>query len=218
MWLSSVDVQAWIPKSGTPEHAEWLDQRMHEIGRFFQRDDPVHKTMRKLAAEFERRQIPFVIVGGMAVNAHHYVRTTGDVDFLVRPEGLTAIRELTTEGILQSIPGRARRFVEPETGVQIDVLVSGMFPGSGKPGPIPFPDPLAVREEKERLPYLNLKTLIELKLAARRHQDFADVVHLIRHNNLDESYMDQLHPSVHKDFIECLEEKRREDEHEARNG
>jgi hypothetical protein len=57
-----------------------------------------------------------------------------------------------------------------------------------------------------------------LKLAARRYRDFGDVVELIRHNHLDESFVDQLHPSLKQDYIECLEEKRREVEYEARNG
>jgi hypothetical protein len=41
------------------------------------------------------------------------------------------------------------------------------------------------------------------------------VVDLIRANNLDESFMSQLHQSVRKDFVECLEEKRREDTYES---
>jgi hypothetical protein len=63
-----------------------------------------------------------------------------------------------------------------------------------------------------------LPQLIQLKLAAGRYYDFGDVVFLIRTHNLDESFMAQLHPSVHKDFIECLEEKRREDDYQAREG
>jgi len=47
---------------------------------------------------------------------------------------------------------------------------------------------------------------------------FGDVVFLIRTHNLDESFLQQLHASVHKDFIECLEEKRREDDYLAREG
>jgi hypothetical protein len=43
-------------------------------------------------------------------------------------------------------------------------------------------------------------------------------VNLIRVHNLDESYIDQLHLAVRQDFIECLEEKRREDEYIAREG
>jgi hypothetical protein len=63
---------------------------------------------------------------------------------------------------------------------------------------------------------VDLPTLVQLKLAAGRYQDFADVVNLIRENHLDESFQQQLAPSIHGDFIECVEEMRREDEYEAR--
>ncbi len=64
--------------------------------------------------------------------------------------------------------------------------------------------------------HVNLPTLIQLKLAARRYRDFGDVVELIRQNELDESFAEQLHASVRRDYIECLGEKRREDEYELR--
>lgn len=102
--------------------------------------------------------------------------------------------------------------------IGIDFLVTGLFPGGGRPGPIAYPPPAAVSQEIENVQVLNLKTLVELKLAARRHQDFADVVNLIHFNNLDESFADGLHPTVRRDYIECLEEKRRNDEYEAREG
>jgi hypothetical protein len=35
-------------------------------------------------------------------------------------------------------------------------------------------------------------------------------------HQLDESFLKQIHAAVHGDFIECLEEKRREEEYEAR--
>src|SRR5262249_22285214 len=87
---------------------------------------------------------------------------------------------------------------------------------SGKPGPIAFPDPTDVCETIDRYQVVDLLTLVQLKLAARRHRDFADVVELIRCNNLDESFEQKLHRTVRSDYIECLEEKRREDEYEAR--
>jgi hypothetical protein len=62
----------------------------------------------------------------------------------------------------------------------------------------------------------DLATLIGRNLTTRRHQNLADVVNLIRTHNLDESFMSCLHPSVHRDFIDCLEEKRRDDEFEER--
>jgi hypothetical protein len=63
---------------------------------------------------------------------------------------------------------------------------------------------------------VNLKTLIELKLAARRWKDFADVIELIRANQLDETYSVELHSYVRQDFMECLEEYRREEEYDSR--
>jgi hypothetical protein len=75
-----------------------------------------------------------------------------------------------------------------------------------------------VSEVIEKAHVVNLVTLVELNLAARRHRDFGDVVELIRFNDLDESFAGRLHPSVRRDYIECLEEKRREDEYEERNG
>jgi hypothetical protein len=106
--------------------------------------------------------------------------------------------------------------VEKKSRVQIDFLVAGLYPGRGKPGPFAFPDPSQSSQEIENLQVVTLPQLVQLKLAARRYYDFGDVVFLIRVHNLDESFLKKLHPSVHKDFIECLEEKRREDEYEAR--
>jgi hypothetical protein len=63
---------------------------------------------------------------------------------------------------------------------------------------------------------IDLAALIQRKLVARRHQDLADVVKLIRTHNLDESFLSRLPPPAHRDFIECLEEKRRDDEWEER--
>ena len=114
------------------------------------------------------------------------------------------------------IPGRRRRFTDRTNGIAIDILVTGLYPGTGKPGPISYPDPTEVSEVIESCRVVGLPTLVQLKLAARRHRDFGDVVELIRFNNLAESFLEKLHPSVHRDFIECLEEKRREEEYEAR--
>lgn len=49
-------------------------------------------------------------------------------------------------------------------------------------------------------------------------QDQADVVSLIRANNLDGTLADHLHPSLRRDYLGCLEEIRREEAFIARNG
>jgi hypothetical protein len=172
--------------------------------------------MRRLVRRLEKAGIVYAVVGGMAVKAHKYRRTTADVDLLLTREGLEEFRRRFVKKNYQPMEGRSRRFVDRENDVIVHFLVTGMFPGSGEPGPIAYPDPVEVGEVIESV--VNLPTLIELKLAARRYKDFGDVVELIRANDLDESFRDRLDPSVRSDYIKCLEEKRREDEYEARNG
>jgi hypothetical protein len=208
----------WAPRvssqSGVRDQPFSFQNRLKEIGMFFQGTDAVHQTMNKIAADLEKAHIPYAIVGGMAVNAHRHGRTTDDVDVLLTGEGFAQFRRLYVPRTYGKVPKRSKRFLDPTNGVTFDILVTGLFPGSGKPGPIAYPDPATVSQTIERIRVVDLPTLVQLKLAARRHQDFADVVNLIRVHNLDESFQARLHPAVHRDYIECLEEKRREEEYE----
>jgi hypothetical protein len=191
-------------------------RRLKEIGMFFEGRGREHKTMRRLVKKLEKVKIPYAIIGGMAVNAHHYERTTNDVDVLLTSEGFAEFRRRFVPKDYDPVSGRPRRFFDRTNKVTFDVLVTGRFPGTGKPGPIAFPNPADVSETIHTIRVIDLVNLIQLKLAARRYRDFGDVVELIRFNNLDESFAERLHPSVRRDYVECLEEKRREDEYEAR--
>ena len=192
--------------------------RLREIDMFFAGRSKEHRTLRRLSQRLAKEKIAYAIMGGMAVNAHRHERTTNDVDVLVTPEGLERFRTKFVGKQYLRVEGRDRRFTDKDTGVTIDVLVTGGIPGFGKPGPIRFPDPADVGETIDTIQVVNFQTLIELKLAARRHQDFADVVNLIRIHNLDDSFQDELHSSVRRDFLECLDEKRRDDEYKEREG
>jgi hypothetical protein len=154
----------------------------------------------------------------MAVNAHRYRRTTGDVDFLLTPKGFATFRQRFVGKQYAQVPRRPRQFRDRVSGITIDFLLTGLFPGTGDPGPIAYPDPDQVTQTIDKIRVVDLATLVELKLAARRHRDFGDVVELIRCNNLDDSFAERLHTSVRRDYIECLEEKRREDTYAVRRG
>ena len=65
---------------------------------------------------------------------------------------------------------------EIQSGVTVDCLVMGRYPGSGEPVPVAFPDPAQVSQEIDKIQVLTLPQLIQLKLAARRYCDFGDVV------------------------------------------
>jgi hypothetical protein len=191
-------------------------QRLQEIGLFIQKQSPQHQAMRRLARRLKRARIPYAIMGAMAVNAHGSERTTKDVDVLLSRKGFERFRRVVVPNFYKKVEGRPRRFVEKASGVQLDVLVTGLYPGTGGPGPFAFPDSKQVRKEIDNIQVISLPQLIQLRLASRRYYDFGDVVFLIRVHDLDESFLEELHPSVHQDFIECLKEKRREDENEAR--
>jgi hypothetical protein len=197
-------------------HKASFRERLKEVSLFFEGKDEVTKSLRRLVKRLEQAKIPYVIVGGMAVFAQGYKRTTDDVDVLLAAEGFEEFKSRFVPKNYTQMPGRPRRFIDRINKRTLDVLVAGLFPGSGKPGPIAYPDPEDVAQRIDKVQILNLDALIQLKLAARRYQDFADVVQLIGANDLDESFAKNLHPSVRGDYIECLEEKRREDEYEAR--
>jgi hypothetical protein len=205
-----------IPGADTLSAPVSFWQRLKEIDMFFAGKGKVHQTMRRLVRRLKRAGIEHAIVGGMAVNVHGYERTTKDVDVLLSREGFEEFKRRFVPKNYALRPGMKRRFVDRLNNVEVDVLVTGLYPGSGRPGPIAYPDPHEVSTAIQNVPVLDLVTLIQLKLAARRHQDFADVVNLIGANHLDETFQDRLHKSVQQDFLECLEEKRREDEYEAR--
>jgi hypothetical protein len=60
---------------------------------------------------------------------------------------------------------------------------------------------------------VDLVSLIEMKLQVRFHRDLADVIDLIRHNDLDESFAKRLDPRVRPFFYHCIDERRHEDAH-----
>jgi hypothetical protein len=196
----------------------WLPTlcRLKEIDLFFAKRDKVHQALKRLPQRLRKAGIPYAVMGALAVNLHGARRTTDDVDILLTQEGLDQFRARFVGKLYDLVARRPLRFVERQSGVTVDCLVTGRYPGTGEPGPIAFPDPTAVSQQIEDVSVIALAPLIQLKLAARRHYDFGDVVFLIRVHELDEKFLTNLHPSVHQDFIECLEEKRREDEYEAR--
>lgn len=191
-------------------------RRLEEIDRFFEKRDKVHQMMRRLARRLEKANVPYAIMGGMAVNAHGGRRTTDDVDVLLTPEGFELFRQTCVGAAYENVTGWARRFTEKQSGVGVDIFLTGGHPGRGEPGPIQFPNPVDARTEIEKVQVIKFAELIQLKLAARRYCDFGDVVLLIRVHHLDESFTQQLHSCVWQDYIECLEEKRRDDEYDVR--
>ena len=171
------------------------------------RDDPVLKTLRGITSKLESLNIAYAVAGGMALVAHGYDRTTAVVDILVTSAGLTEIhRQLDGLGYVPPFVG-STQLRDATTKVRIEFLVTGTYPGDGKPKPVAFPDPRDVGVAIDGIRFLRLEKLIELKLASGmtnpgRLKDLADVQELIRALKLDRSFSQQLDPFVRDTFGE----------------
>jgi len=116
---------------------------------------------------------------------HGYRRFTEDIDLLVSRAGFDRLKEHLDDLGLVLVPHGGRHPRDVETGVRVELLVTGEFPGDRKPLPFVFPDPTPVAIKLAGLPCLRLPVLIELKVAAGlsspgRLKDIADVQELIR--------------------------------------
>lgn len=178
---------------------------LREGSNHFGGGSAVHKALLKITRRLADLHIPYVVAGGMALFLHGYRRFTEDVDIVVRPEGLQQLHQnLEGLGYVPLFPG-SRGLRDAEHGVRIEFLVTGEYPGDGKPKDIAFPDPSAVAVEMEGLFFLRLDALVELKLASGaspgRRKDLGDVQELIRLLNLPAAFAERLRPSVRESYL-----------------
>jgi hypothetical protein len=180
---------------------------VQQAARFFMGQDPVHIALRNVTSRLRDIGVPYAIAGGMAVVAHGYGRTTEDVDILVTAAGLQAVHQkLEGLGYAPAFPG-SRNLRDTQTGVRIEFLVTGQFPGDGKPKPVAFPDPSAAAVSLDDIEYLQLSILIELKLASGitnpgRLKDLSDVQEIIRRRKLPADFAEKLNPYVRAKYGE----------------
>ena len=145
----------------------------------------MNQDFRDLLAEFNARQVEFLLVGAHALAAHGHVRATQDLEVWVRPspenakrviEALRAfgapLRDLTEDDL--STPGVVFQIgVEP---IRIDVLTA--IDGIGFDEA--WADRLMLKFADQGVCVLSKEHLIKNKLAAGRLQDLADVEALKR--------------------------------------
>jgi hypothetical protein len=180
---------------------------MDEGDRHFRRDSEVFRAMRKIARRLEDLGISYAVAGGMSLDAHGFRRLTIDVDILVTRESLQTIHErLEGLGYVPPFTG-SKNLRDAESGVRIEFLVAGEFPGDGKPKPVAFPDPADVGVEIDGIRYVSLPSLVELKLASGmtnvgRLKDLGDVIELIKALGLTEQFAEELNPYVRHKYLE----------------
>jgi hypothetical protein len=125
-------------------------------------------AVRAAALEVEKRLselgVRHAFVGAIAVGAHGHVRETADVDFLVGEEAFERHGDLVT--FKPGVPIQVR-------GVRIDYL----SPANLGPGVEACLDNPVL---SDGLPVVPIEVLVYAKLVARRMQDQADVVGLVK--------------------------------------
>lgn len=189
------------------------DLVLREADALYEGRGRLQMTCDRLARRFDSLGVPCRLVGGYALILHGIRRFTEDVDLLVRPADMDRILEHLVGKGYRAIPGNRHSIRDTDTGVRIDFVISGQFPGDGKPKPIAFPDPTAAPPHAVPdgsalgIQAVDLRTLIELKLtsgmtAPGRLQDLADVQRIIQTHSLTPDFAHQLHPYVQPTFLE----------------
>jgi hypothetical protein len=156
------------------------------------------------------------LVGGVwAVWRHGYVgRVTQDIDIVLPSARIDDF--LQAAGVsgfeqLDQPAGRWPKLRHRETGIEVDILPEGGRPGTASnPAPTTIPHPGSMGAVRGILKYITLPALIELKLAAGRLRDEADVMELARENRhrIEEvrNHLASIHPRYAERFESILKQ------------
>jgi hypothetical protein len=142
--------------------------------------------------------VRYLIAGGLAVNAHGYLRFTNDLDIVIQliPDNITrAFAALAALGYKPVVPVTAEQFADQATretwirekGMQVLQLWSDRHRET--PIDLFVQDPFPFDEEYARalikplygavdVRFVSLSTLIQMKERAGREQDRIDIAHL----------------------------------------
>jgi hypothetical protein len=160
-----------------------------------------------VAGALDAAQARYLVAGGLAVNAHGYIRLTVDIDLVIALDAeniLQAFRALAGLGYKPSVPIDSETFARPEQrqrwreekGMQVLSFFSDAFPGIPVDvfvyEPFDFGQEYEAALRGELLPgltvrFVSIPTLIRMKKAAGRARDLDDIQHLtwIRENTDD---------------------------------
>ncbi len=161
-----------------------------------------------IASALNGSEIPFLVVGGIAVVEHGYGRNTFDIDLVIRltPEVIVRTFEsLARAGYRPSVPITAAQFGDAEERRRLleekQMTVLNFWSDQHRETPIDifvtepfdFPAEYERAEKREIAPGLtvrivSLQTLFEMKRVANRPKDLADIDELSLLHGLPSSY------------------------------
>lgn len=151
-----------------------------------------------VAQALNAAQVRYLVAGGLAVNAHGYIRLTVDIDLVIALDTANirrAFEALQSIGYRPSVPidvdtfsnREQRQRWQDEKGMQVLNFFSDEFPGSSVDvfvhEPFDFASEHATALRGELLPdlevrFVSVQTLIAMKKSAGRPRDLDDIQHL----------------------------------------
>lgn len=155
-------------------------------------------SLEAIVRALNEADVPFIVVGGLAVNAHGYGRFTWDLNLVIRlwPDAIrNAFRALASLGYQPRVPVTAEGFSDPGqrarwiTDKRMAVLIFHSDAHRETPVDVFVSEPFDFDEEHRRalveevapdvpVRILRLAALLKLKRQAGRPQDLADIAEL----------------------------------------
>ncbi|MBI2996060.1 MAG: nucleotidyltransferase [Candidatus Melainabacteria bacterium] len=152
--------------------------------------------LKKLATEFEKSNIPYMVIGGQAVLLYGEPRFTKDIDITlgVSVEKLDSIIKIASSLELKILPDNPRKFVEElmvlpvidgTSGIRIDLIFSFS----------PYEQEAIKRANKINISgtsvnFASIEDLIIHKVIAGRERDIEDISNIIlKNSNFDKNYI-----------------------------
>ncbi len=118
------------------------DRMLREASAYFAGAGRLYGALRRLTQRLDAEGIPYALWGGLALAEHGYPRLTEDIDLLLTPSGLERFRQqLVGRGYrpaFNGASGLSTGFRDTETGVRIEIVTTGEYPGDGLPKPVPY--------------------------------------------------------------------------------
>ena len=158
--------------------------------------EKVNERLRKTVGILEAAKVPYAVIGGHAVRAwvaqidEAALRTTRDVDILVRPADLPAlIKAMTEAGFHHRNTAGLDMLVETPDGSARDavhVLLVGNIERGGEPNP--DIEPVARANDFQTV---QLETLVRMKLNAFRDKDRVHLRDMISLGLIDASWLER---------------------------
>jgi len=164
-------------------------------------------SFEKIAGALNQAKVRYLVVGGLAVNAHGYARFTNDIDLVIRLEkkdifaafkalkklGYNPLTPITVEEFADS---KARKSLSKTKNMMVLQMWSDRHPQT--PVDIFMTEPFDFDSEYRmaliqtissglRVRFVSLKTLIKLKTRANRAEDKVDIKYLKAILSLDDA-------------------------------